>query len=713
MLKKIKLKNINKNKYIRSKIKNRLYIKSNKINIITDTIKSINIKICNSVNYEINKDVLINNIYLYLHNLLIFNNMKIILDDVKLLITFNAYNKYYLINKQTKIIIINNNNYKLYNNNLSIDNKNLSFITFNVKHINGNCKRNLLDDINLLNIEDFNEELNNNKNCLYVDKKFNILSNNCKFEVKITFMNLILEDDKKQMISESIYNFTDNEIDEKKLFYEKSCYMCVNQDKLKKINYLLYITIEDGPINNYVYDFNELKNAIYNKLKFNYVKMNDIFKININYDILTIKIININNNNEEHLAYYINNEITIKIRYNENKRIFAYDAELIVNVESLDVNIKHYNNTTIYTLFDKNNSNNILDVNVDHVKNLVMNIKYFLYDEPIKLIDKMILEYKNIIVKNKSILDNCLLVINYNTKINITKDDDCNIKLINNQKNNNNNINMNINEIKNIKNKLKEYDITGMDEQIDILIKEILLPRTDLIDEKLKKLIKLPKGIILYGPSGCGKTTLCKNFAKIIGICDSKINMINGPEIFNKYVGASEENIRNLFQGAKKDKNSLHLVIIDECDSIFKSRDNESSCNKSDIVNQFLGELDGLIDINNIIIFGLTNRIDIIDKALLRPGRFGTKIYCGLPNKKQRLDIVELYYNKIKESIDFNLIDINKIVENTENLSGAEIENIFTKIIQLHINSKIINQQEIIITDKTFDDIINKIKIEK
>jgi vesicle-fusing ATPase len=310
-------------------------------------------------------------------------------------------------------------------------------------------------------------------------------------------------------------------------------------------------------------------------------------------------------------------------------------------------------------------------------------------------------------VNDKKNLENCLLKFNYTTKINIIKNDNCNIKLITSSLlKNGSNLNMSIDEIKNIKTKLIDNGLSGMDIQIDKIIKEILLPRSNFINDTFKRIIKLPKGILLYGPPGTGKTSLARNIAKIIGIPNDRIKMLNAPEIFSKWLGESEENIRKLFKDAKEDKNNLHLVIIDEIDSILKSR-SITSCdtNKSDIVNQFLGEMDGLDSVNNIIIIGITNKIDMLDSAILRPGRFGCKIFCGLPNDQERLNIIKLYHNRIVDSVNFNEIDFDKLVKITNGFSGAQIEDIYVKIVELIIESQF-NGNDIVITNEIINNIV-------
>ena len=685
--------------------KNDIYIQSDNEKItrnanvydykITKTIDKINVNIVDSERNEINENELLNNLYSYLTNLFVFDKMDIVLNDIKLNIVFNAFDKYYLVSGDTKIIINQNNKYKLYNNIFDIDNKKLTYIVFTIKHINGSFKRNLLDDINMINNTDLEDEIKRNHNKLYNNKVFHVISNNCDFEVKITLMNLLLDIEQNKIISDTIYNFTDTLIENKKIICDNSCVIYNSNTKLSNF---ISIIIENGPTKNKIYDLYKVIKEVNNKIKYNFIKNNDLFNIVIDDDILTIKIKDIDNDN----AIYIDDYNNILLSSNDKKNIFAYYPELIHKIESIDVHIIKY--TNIMSIFGLSN-NKIPEVDIDNIINLIKATKYFKYSETNHYNNNMTFEYKNIVVKDVSELDKCLLTFSSETKINIIKSDDCNIKLID-KKIKCGNIELSLDEIKNIKNKLHEFGLAGMDEHIDKIIKEIILPRSNFIDSKLKKFIKVPKGIILYGPPGTGKTSLARNIGKILGISNNNINMINAPEIFSKYLGESEENVRKLFKASKEDKNNLHLLIIDECDSIFKSRDSYdlSTC-KNDILNQFLPLLDGLETLNNIIIIGITNRFHSLDKAILRPGRMNCHIEISFPNEKQRLEIINLYHNKIKDSINFDEIDFVNLVKITKGFSGAEIENIYTKIIELVIEYQF-NEKEITITNETFGDII-------
>merc|ERR1719262_1852629 len=161
--------------------------------------------------------------------------------------------------------------------------------------------------------------------------------------------------------------------------------------------------------------------------------------------------------------------------------------------------------------------------------------------------------------------------------------------------------------------------------------------------------------MLLYGPPGTGKTLLGRQIGKYLNAREPKI--INGPEVLNKYVGQSEENIRKLFEDAEKeykqegDASQLHIVIFDEIDAICKTRGTRSdSTGVSDsIVNQLLSKIDGVDALNNILLIGMTNRKDLIDEALLRPGRLEVHVEISLPDEKGRVEILNIHTKSMRE----------------------------------------------------------------
>jgi vesicle-fusing ATPase len=236
-------------------------------------------------------------------------------------------------------------------------------------------------------------------------------------------------------------------------------------------------------------------------------------------------------------------------------------------------------------------------------------------------------------------------------------------------------------DLKNIKIQLESYGMSGMDEQIKVLTKELFLPRTNFMPKELVNILRPTRGVILYGPPGTGKTTLARNIGNLLHIPSEDIKMITATEILNKFIGASEENIRGLFEPAKKNPNKVHLLIIDEMDAILGSRKDQTELRNS-IVNQFLGEMDGLNQISNILIIGITNRLDMLDSAVLRPGRFSCLIKCDLPNIHSRKQIIQLYINKLQVAeIKMDDFLLDEIAEKTDGFSCADIEYIFNCLI--------------------------------
>jgi vesicle-fusing ATPase len=191
------------------------------------------------------------------------------------------------------------------------------------------------------------------------------------------------------------------------------------------------------------------------------------------------------------------------------------------------------------------------------------------------------------------------------------------------------------------------------------------------------------RGMLLFGPPGCGKTLIARQIGKVLNAREPKI--VNGPEILNKFVGGSEEKVRELFADAEKeqlemgDHSMLHIIILDEMDAICKSRGaNRSDSGVSDsVVNQLLSKIDGVDSLNNILLIGMTNRKDMIDDALLRPGRLEVHVEIGLPDHKGRLQILGIHTKSMNESkrISPEVMDkLGELSDKTKNFSGAEIE---------------------------------------
>jgi proteasome-associated ATPase len=198
-------------------------------------------------------------------------------------------------------------------------------------------------------------------------------------------------------------------------------------------------------------------------------------------------------------------------------------------------------------------------------------------------------------------------------------------------------------------------DIGGLDEQIEQIADAVELPylHQDLFTEHR---LPAPKGILLYGPPGCGKTLIAKAVANSLakkvaesageGKGHSYFINIKGPELLNKYVGETERQIRLVFQRAreKSDEGWPVIVFFDEMDSMFRTRGTGiSSDMESTIVPQLLAEIDGVEGLTNVIVIGATNREDLIDPAILRPGRLDVKIKIERPNADAARSIFARY----------------------------------------------------------------------
>ncbi|MCW1301883.1 MAG: CDC48 family AAA ATPase [Candidatus Parvarchaeota archaeon] len=178
-----------------------------------------------------------------------------------------------------------------------------------------------------------------------------------------------------------------------------------------------------------------------------------------------------------------------------------------------------------------------------------------------------------------------------------------------------------------------------------------------------------PKGILLYGPPGTGKTLLAKAIAT-----ESEANFIaiKGPEIFNKYVGESEKNVREIFNKARQVAPSI--VLIDEIDAITTRRSGyEGNPAAETVVNQLLTELDGLQNLKGVVVIGATNRIDKIDAAILRPGRFDSIIFVPPPNREEQSKILDVYLKKMPLEEDEKELR-EYLLDKIEGFVGADIE---------------------------------------
>jgi transitional endoplasmic reticulum ATPase len=211
--------------------------------------------------------------------------------------------------------------------------------------------------------------------------------------------------------------------------------------------------------------------------------------------------------------------------------------------------------------------------------------------------------------------------------------------------------------------------------------------------------IKPPKGILLYGPPGTGKTLLAKAVAN-----ESKANfiLVKGPELLSKWVGESERGVRKIFEKARQ--TSPTIIFFDEIDALAPRRGMDADSHVAErVVNQLLTEMDGLVDLHNIVIIGATNRPDILDTALLRPGRFDRIILVTAPDETARMEILKIHTKGMPLDKDVTLEDLASV---TEGYVGADIEAIAREAAILALREDMKANK---ITKKHFDKAIKKV----
>jgi transitional endoplasmic reticulum ATPase len=212
-------------------------------------------------------------------------------------------------------------------------------------------------------------------------------------------------------------------------------------------------------------------------------------------------------------------------------------------------------------------------------------------------------------------------------------------------------------------------DIGGLDDELELIREMIELPLSE--PDLFRRLgVDPPKGVLLHGPPGTGKTLIAKAVANEV---DAYFTDISGPEVVSKYKGDSEERIREKFAEARE--NASAILFIDEIDSIAGARDDDADM-ENRVVAQLLTELDGLAGRDEVIVIGATNRVDTLDPALRRGGRFDREIEIGVPNETGRREILDVHTRGMPLADD---VDLDRLAERTHGFVGADVRTLATE----------------------------------
>jgi len=212
-------------------------------------------------------------------------------------------------------------------------------------------------------------------------------------------------------------------------------------------------------------------------------------------------------------------------------------------------------------------------------------------------------------------------------------------------------------------------DIGGLDEELDRIREMIEMPLAE--PERFRELgIDPPSGVLMHGPPGTGKTLIAKAVANEV---DAYFDTISGPEIVSKYKGESEERLREAFERAEE--NAPAILFVDEIDSIAGSRDEDADM-ENRVVAQLLTLMDGLEERGRVVVIGATNRVDAVDQALRRGGRFDREIEIGVPGESGRREILDVHTRAMPLADD---VDLDRIAAQTHGFVGADLASLTTE----------------------------------
>jgi len=231
-----------------------------------------------------------------------------------------------------------------------------------------------------------------------------------------------------------------------------------------------------------------------------------------------------------------------------------------------------------------------------------------------------------------------------------------------------------------------EHGVGGLDKQFGDIFRRLFASRMVNADVARRLGLQHVRGVLLHGPPGTGKTLVARQLGKMLNAHPPKI--VNGPEILQKFVGQSEENVRMLFEDAEQEarqrgeNSKLHVIVFDEIDAVMKARGSggaTASVVHDNVVNQLLTKLDGMNALNNVLIVGITNRKDLLDPALLRPGRLELQVEVGLPDAAGRGQILRIHTASMSnEGLLGPCVDLDELARETVNYSGAELKGLVT-----------------------------------
>ncbi len=248
---------------------------------------------------------------------------------------------------------------------------------------------------------------------------------------------------------------------------------------------------------------------------------------------------------------------------------------------------------------------------------------------------------------------------------------------------------------------VKWNDIGGLKE-VKQKLQEVVEWPLKYSDKFDKFHITPPKGVLLYGPPGTGKTMLAKAVANESG---ANFISVRGPELLSKWVGESEKKLREIFRMAKQAAPSI--IFFDEIDAMTRTRGTGRTEVVDTLVSQLLTEMNGLEELKGVVIMAATNRPDIVDFSLLRPGRFDRHVLVPAPDDKARIEILKVHLKNIPTSKD---VELKALADKTKNFSGADLEALCREAAMLALKESLKKESVDEVSKKHFDEVLKKIK---